>query len=327
MEYFTTHYQARIVVVRYRDDPNTQYTFNEQEKVKLVFKDEVDVQGYTDKLNPDVIILSNWRDKHYSAVCRSFLAKIPVVLALDNPYTGDAKQKILTILSALTIRKVCNRVWVAGPAQYEYAKRLGYNTSDIYFDLYSANDTILKRVAQSRTAAFAKRILFVGRLVAYKQPDVLADVFDELSKDNEGWTLTLAGEGPLKEKIKEKHYKKVQVIDFISPSDLPDFYSTGGIFCLPSKGEHWGVAVHEAALAGLPLLLSDSVQSAAIFLKHGYNGYVTKTGNRNSLRFYLKELMNKNDESLKSMAFNSSLLGSRITKATWAASLNSMIIS
>ena len=328
MEYFVNAYDAKVVVIRYRDDPNTQYAFNTSSNLQLVFKDEIDVGSFVEKVAPDVIILSNWNDKQYTAVCKRYIRRIPVVLALDNPYTGSAKQKILTMLAPLTINAICNKAWVAGPAQYEYARRLGYKSADILLDLYSANDPCFREAYTRRcnnpAQQFAKRILYVGRLVAYKQADILASVFNELSAANNEWTLIIAGEGPLKETLRAKNYRNVQLISFISPSELPGFYEQGGVFCLPSQQEHWGVAVHEAGLAGLPLLLSDSVHSAATFLKHGYNGYAFKTNDRNSLKIYLEELMNKDAETLNSMGSRSVSLATRISKATWAASLNSV---
>ena len=49
----------------------------------------------------------------------------------------------------------------------------------------------------------------------------------------------------------------------MQPEDLLAFMSTGKAFVLPSTFEPWGVAVHEFAAAGYPLILSDAVGALA----------------------------------------------------------------
>jgi glycosyltransferase involved in cell wall biosynthesis len=117
----------------------------------------------------------------------------------------------------------------------------------------------------------------------------------------------------------------VELTDFISPAALPEFYKSAGIFCLPSKGEHWGVAVHEAAAAGLPLLLSDTVESGSAFLINGFNGFSFETGNERSFREYLLRMLNMTNDELLKMGENSILLSRRINHGTWSATLNSVI--
>jgi glycosyltransferase involved in cell wall biosynthesis len=328
LEYFTATYDFRVAVIRYKEDKNTRYQFTPSAKIDLYFKDEVNAQELVNKIDPCAIILSVWSDKQYTSICRQYIKKIPIAIALDNPFTGSIKQKMLAALSHITLRRFCNRAWVTGPGQYAYARNLGFSSSMIFNDLYSA-DTVKFYEAndlESKKQNYPKTIVYVGRLVEYKQPHILAKVFDEISKEHAlNWKLVIAGEGPLKEQIRNAGYSNVDVTDFISPSQLPSFYSTAGIFCLPAKQEHWGVAVHEAVAAGLPLLLSDTVESANTFLIHRFNGHLFKSGNVASLKKSLFELMSSNENMLRTMGMNSIYLSKRISHSTWGASLNSMI--
>ncbi len=318
-------------MIRYRDDPNTRYSFPEDPNIDLYYLDTLDLEKFVKDINPVAIVQSGWINKSYNKITARYVKDIPTVMALDNPWTSSVKQKILGNAGRWYLHRIFNTVWVTGRSQYEYARRLGYSSNNIRQGLYSADTEKFYRIQddaiESRNRKFPRSIVFVGRMVEYKQPHVLAEVFSDLvGNDYSDWTLILAGEGPLKESIRQKAYPLVRIIDFISPSDLPEFYKSSGIFCLPAINEHWGVAVHEAAAAGLPLLLSDTVEAGSEFLIHGYNGFLHQSGNRSSLKNNLLHLLNKTDQQLSDMSSNSRLLSRKVDRRTWAAVLNSILI-
>ena len=60
---------------------------------------------------------------------------------------------------------------------------------------------------------------------------------------------------------------------------LPEAYVAADIFALLSSREPWGVVVNEAAVCGLPLVLSDQVGAAYDLLRDGENGALVPVGN------------------------------------------------
>ena len=70
------------------------------------------------------------------------------------------------------------------------------------------------------------------------------------------------------------------------------------IFTLPSKAEHWGLVVHEAALSGCALALSDRVGAAADLLTEGVNGCAFDPENTAAFAAALRRLMTMDDGSL-----------------------------
>jgi glycosyltransferase involved in cell wall biosynthesis len=316
--------------VRYADDANTRYQFAPNPNITIHFKSDIDIENIVRQTGLKGIVLSSWRDSTYTAFCKKYVSEIPVIMALDNPYKGTLKQKFLGMFSAILVKRFCNKVWVAGAGQYEYARRLGFADSDIMFDLYAADTSFFYRSVQAdleqKSQTYPKTLVYVGRLVAYKNAMMLARIFNSIVAEKDfKWKLIIAGEGPLKKEILNEQFRHVNVMDFIAPKELPTFYSQAGAFCLPSNGEHWGVAVHEAAAAGLPLLLSDSVESAKKFLIDKFNGYKFKTADEGSLRESLIQLMTCSDNSLLEMSKNSLALSERISHETWSASLFSVI--
>jgi glycosyltransferase involved in cell wall biosynthesis len=332
IEYFVNNYPYKAVVIRYRDDPHTSYSFPDDSNISLHYLDTVDVEKFVRDVEPVAIVQSGWANKIYNKVTASYVKDIPTILAMDNPWVSSLKQKILSNAGRWYIHRLFNSVWVTGRSQFEYARRLGYSSNNIHQGLYSADTekfySIQDSVTENRTRKYPRSVVFVGRLVEYKQPHVLADVFNEIvASDHSDWELILAGEGPLKDVIREKAYPRVKLINFISPSDLPQFYNNSGIFCLPSINEHWGVAVHEAAAAGLPMVLSDTVEAGTEFLIHGYNGYTHKSGNRLSLKNNLHKLLTAADQQLLDMGNNSRMLSKKVDQRTWAAVLNGILIN
>jgi glycosyltransferase involved in cell wall biosynthesis len=252
-------------VIRYRDDPDTRYSFPEHSNISLHYLDTLDVETFVREVDPVAIVQSGWANKIYNKVTTAYVKQIPTIIAMDNPWKSSIKQKLLVSFGRWYLHRIFNTVWVTGRSQFEYARKLGFSSNQICQGLYVADSEKFYRIydaTEARARKFPRSVVFVGRLVEYKQPHMLADVFSELvANDHDGWELILAGEGPLKDVIRQKAYPRVKLLDFISPSDLPVFYKASGIFCLPSINEHWGVAVHEAAAAGLPLLLSDTVEA------------------------------------------------------------------
>ena len=58
----------------------------------------------------------------------------------------------------------------------------------------------------------------------------------------------------------------------MSPEQLPAIYRRARAFILASKEEHWGLVVHEAALSGCYLMLSNRVGAAEDLLREKNGG-------------------------------------------------------
>ncbi len=121
------------------------------------------------------------------------------------------------------------------------------------------------------------RILCVARLVPEKGIGELVTAFGRLRQKYPNLTLTLVGEGPLKNK-----YSKVPGIIFKSVpyQKIQKVYQEADIFCLPSKTikywqEQFGMALVEAMACGLPILttktgaIGEVCGEAAIYVKPG----------------------------------------------------------
>ncbi|HEY3062704.1 MAG TPA: glycosyltransferase family 4 protein [Chloroflexota bacterium] len=113
----------------------------------------------------------------------------------------------------------------------------------------------LARARRSEPSSGATGVLAVGRLDAYKQPTRIVDALMHLPSTTR---LTLVGDGPLRTSLSRKGQgKQVQVLGQLSRLDLLGQYWQADVFVSLSRHESFGLAVLEAAVAGLPVVASD----------------------------------------------------------------------
>ncbi|MDQ7815064.1 MAG: glycosyltransferase [Patescibacteria group bacterium] len=100
-------------------------------------------------------------------------------------------------------------------------------------------------------------LLAVGRLSRQKGFDVLLKALALVKNE---WILRIAGQGEAEEELKQlaKRLGLESRVEFLGFSDdVPSLIHESDIFCFPSRWEGQGLAVLEAAAAGIPLIVSD----------------------------------------------------------------------
>ena len=144
-------------------------------------------------------------------------------------------------------------------------------------------------------------MLFVGRMVPEKGVEDLLDAYEEISQDGsvEGLQLLVVGEGPLLGTLKERCSRKgrgsVVFTGFVAPDKLYPYYAAADVFVLPSRYEPFGVVVHEAAAAGLPVIVSDCCGAAAELVEDERNGFIFRAGDARELAGAIEKLCRSGD--------------------------------
>ncbi len=149
-----------------------------------------------------------------------------------------------------------------------------------------------------------KIIGFVGRLSTGKGPQDLI----EAAKDLDAYVV-LVGPNPnpktsgilgIEERLKKmvKRYgldKRVIFAGKIRDEEIPHYYASFDVFCLPSISEGFGMSIAEALAAGVPVV---SYRTSAIpeIVKEGYNGLLAEPRNVEELRNKLEAMLS--DEKL-----------------------------
>lgn len=275
------------------------------------------------RIKPNILAISGWMDPGYTKAAIHFKKNHPntrLVLALDSPWLGTIRQRFGAAYHRLRYNKHFDFAWICGPQQHCFAERLGYKRDEIVPFLYTADTNTFNTVAN-----FTKRFLYVGRFVAIKAPHTLSQAYSRLpEKVQHEWPLFFIGDGPLKHQLNPTGNPNIHLLPYMQPADLRDELLNGGVACLPSVKDNWGVAVHEFALLGLPLVLSSGVGSAPAFLLSGFNGYLFKAQDVSDLQQTLLNFSTLDNADIARFRQNSRVLGKTISIELSAMSLLSV---
>ncbi|KIC94658.1 glycosyltransferase [Flavihumibacter solisilvae] len=314
--------QAKALIYCYPKDANAPYELSSLNgNITVCTKEQLDLQAIAE-FNPSLIYIAGWGDKTYNRIASSFGGSIPVIIGMDNPWKGTIRQRIASIVGRLWLKKMATFIWIPGYPQFEFGRRLGFHPSRILKGLYCAD----VEPYESLPVTFHKRILFVGRLVDFKRPDWVLEAFSNIIKQYPAladWKLTLVGNGPMEKELRARYGQipQIEFVPFVQPNLLPAYYESAGVFCLPSDNEHWGVVVHEAASAGLSLLLSDTCGAATEFLIPTFNGLIFKSLSSSDFQNRLFQLLSLPESELLEMGKNSRIIARRVNKEMWVSTI------
>jgi glycosyltransferase involved in cell wall biosynthesis len=90
---------------------------------------------------------------------------------------------------------------------------------------------------------------------------------------------------------------------------------------MPSHWEPWGVAIHEAASAGLPMICSACCGAAVHLLKNNFNGYTIKPDDVDGLAAAMGKMSSLDAGQLRAMAENGKKLAAQFHPAAWFPNL------
>lgn len=123
--------------------------------------------------------------------------------------------------------------------------------------IHNGIDTDLFRPADKVGAG--DRLLWIGRFVPGKGVEYLVDAFAEAINVRPGLSLTMVGQGPQLDGIKEKIRglgldQAIRIVEFVPNEALPDVYRDADIFLLSSLAEGVPRTLLEAMACGLPVI-------------------------------------------------------------------------
>ena len=103
-------------------------------------------------------------------------------------------------------------------------------------------------------------ILFVGRLIDVKRPDLLMQAAGRVLSECSGSHLILAGDGVWRDRIESWAHsadvdERVHVLG--TRSDMPAVYGASDVLALPSEREALSIALLESAASGMPSVAFD----------------------------------------------------------------------
>lgn len=128
-----------------------------------------------------------------------------------------------------------------------------------------------------------KVILYCGRLVWHKNPDIVIRVYERFLSEQPGRArFVLCGDGPIRQELQERMPEAV-FTGHQQGSELSGIYASSDIILFPSTTETFGNVILEGLSSGIPAVVSDVGGCSEIIRKSG-GGIITPAGN--SDQFY-----------------------------------------
>lgn len=159
--------------------------------------------------------------------------------------------------------------WLFGPQISRDQIRIMKNAIEI--EKYQFDSRKREHVREELGVGDAMVLGTTGRLAYSKNQSFLIDVFADFYRSHPNSRLMILGDGELRGELEEQIRKSglENVVLLLGwKNNAEDYLQAMDVFLLPSRFEGLGIAVIEAAAAGLPCLVSDQVPEDAAVTEH-----------------------------------------------------------
>jgi glycosyltransferase involved in cell wall biosynthesis len=183
-----------------------------------------------------------------------------------------------------------------GTEARRHLSRFVSDESRLFFSPYSVDTELFERQkamfepGSSRRASGVAEdsfvFLFSGKLIPRKEPLLLIEALGRLPREM-NVELLVVGDGPLKDAVVDRGNavlgSRFHFRGFVNQRNLGGCFRASNALVLPSNYEAWGLVANEAMQFGLPVVLSDRVNSHEDLVVPSRTGYVFRSGDVNSL--------------------------------------------
>ncbi len=321
--------EHEVLIFRWPINSEAPFNFDEIPNVRIEDRSnfsQIQIEDELKKFNPDILVCSGWMDKGYVKAAKSFKKEIPVVLTLDNHWTGGLKQKIAASISPIYLKRIFTHAWVPGDPQARFAEKLGFKGSNLIRNFYCADVNLFtskyEETFKAKEVSFPKRFLYVARYVEHKGIFEMWQAYKELKDSNQiDWELWCIGTGSEWDQRIES--EGISHFGFIQPTEMGKYLEGSGVYILPSKFEPWGVTVQEFALSGFPMIVSERVGAKHTYLKD--NGFEIKSGSVKAIKEAMLKFTKMNDSELVAMGKRSHEIGLSFSNEMWVENLIAIV--
>jgi glycosyltransferase involved in cell wall biosynthesis len=179
---------------------------------------------------------------------------------------------------------------VASSAARERVRAFGVPDERITVALQAA-DVKPFRAAAPHNGHGPVKVISAGRLVPDKN---FATLIEAVARTASTAELEIAGTGFLEDELKRLAARRGVPVRFrghVSPAEMPSLYASADVYALISTYEPFGVAVREAAAAGLPIVCSRTAGAAGDVAVDGRNALLVDPGDVEAVAHALGRLV------------------------------------
>lgn len=241
------------------------------------------------KERPAAVLISQFLyEADLFAYCSCLLLRIPIWIRHETQDDAFRRKPWKAALRALAYRMMycgVSHAFFIGQLNREHLLRFGMKESRLSFAPYCVDSPFPEMSGESKAAGRGEMraklgiaehetvVLFSGKLIAKKAPDLVIEALGRLGEARRATTrVVFLGSGIMMDELKrlaERFAGRVIFAGFVNQRDLPGYYLAADMLVLPSRrmGETWGLVVNEALHAGCGVIVSSAVGSHREFGK------------------------------------------------------------
>lgn len=147
-------------------------------------------------------------------------------------------------------------------------------------------------------------ILWAGRFIDLKHPEMAVKVAQKLKNDNTDFHLTMVGDGEefpkIEKMINQKGLDKyISLTGSMSPDCVREYMEKCSIYLFTSDfNEGWGAVLNESMNSGCAVVASHAIGSVPFLIHDNENGLIYKNGDINDLYNKVKSLIDNPEKRM-----------------------------
>lgn len=246
---------------------------------------------------PEVIVTAGYSFPTMYATLYSEAARCSVVIFSEGTARSERRLgRPQGISRAVLLRRARCCVANSEPAAQRF-RDLGVQRDRIFMARHTTNLEPMWRVGQARQYRVGGplRIVAVGRLIALKGLDRLLRATAAAVEAGAQIEVRLVGNGPEESRLRELAAElgighAVTFLGFLDHAALADALADADAFAFTTLRDGYGIALLEAAAAGLPLVASPHAGGTHDLVREGQNGLVVDPDDLGALKDALVRL-------------------------------------
>lgn len=287
--------------------------------IPLVSQYKVDT--HMSHLKPDVVFLPGWSfDLCHKVLKWAVRHGVPAVVMSESKHDDEPRSWWKEKLKSWLYLRKFDAALVGGDAHATYAAELGMPMNRIFKGYDAVDNAHFARSAdearaqelqvRSRYPKMTPRPYFMSafRLMPRKNAATLLAAYEAYRGrlGTEAWDLVICGSGEQRDELlgitqARKLTEHVNLVGFLPYHEVGHWYGLAEAFIHPALKEQWGLVVNEACAAGLPILCSATVGSAADLVHQGGNGFLFDPTNVEDMTSAMVKIHEVGDETRKRM--------------------------
>lgn len=152
-------------------------------------------------------------------------------------------------------------------------------------------------------------ILWVGRLIGLKHPDVSIELAAALKEKGYSFIMSIIGNGEMEQQLRAMIADKglsdcVEMLGAMSPEKVRLHMEKADIYLFTSDfNEGWGAVLNESMNSGCAVIASHAIGSVPFLIRDGENGLIYENGNQQQFEECVESVI-KNSEYRKRLSVN-----------------------